>query len=77
MSPPRPMKPRPPQSDAVDNEGPTPLSKGRRHLAMRLDDAWLGFQTRLAIRRGRVETVIPYTGTAVLPGFGPRADRPK
>ncbi len=58
---PRPMKPRP-QSDAVDNASPTPLSNGRRHLAMRLDDAWLGFQTRLAIRRGRVETVIPYTG---------------
>ena len=58
---PRPMKPRP-QSDAVDSQHPTPLSKGRRHLAMRLDDAWLGLQTRLAIRRGRVETVIPYTG---------------
>ncbi|MHA7208185.1 App1 family protein [Arthrobacter sp. MDT1-65] len=35
---------------------------GERHVAMRLDDAWLRFQTRLAIRRGRVETVIPYTG---------------
>jgi phosphatidate phosphatase APP1 len=33
-----------------------------RHLAVRLDDAWLKFQTRLAIRRGRVDTVIPYTG---------------
>ncbi|MCU1634101.1 MAG: uncharacterized protein JWM61_2753 [Micrococcaceae bacterium] len=29
---------------------------------MRLDDAWLRFQTRVAIRRGRVETIIPYTG---------------
>ena len=35
---------------------------GDRHLGMRLDDAWLRFQTRLAVRRGRVETVIPYTG---------------
>lgn len=34
----------------------------RRHLALRLDDAWLGLQTRLALRRGRVQTVIPYTG---------------
>ncbi|MBT2584927.1 App1 family protein [Arthrobacter sp. ISL-95] len=58
---PRRKKPRP-QFDAVDKQDPTPLSKGRRHLAMRLDDAWLGLQTRLAIRRGRVETVIPYTG---------------
>ncbi|MPY11054.1 App1 family protein [Arthrobacter bussei] len=33
-----------------------------RHLALRLDDAWLRFQTRLAVRRGRVHTVIPYTG---------------
>ncbi|MHA7286259.1 App1 family protein [Arthrobacter sp. MDT3-44] len=33
-----------------------------RHLAVRLDDAWLKFQTRLAVRRGRVVTVIPYTG---------------
>ena len=55
------MKPRP-QSDAVASDGPKPPGNGRRHLALRLDDAWLGFQTRLAIRRGRVETVIPYTG---------------
>ncbi|UYY80585.1 DUF2183 domain-containing protein [Arthrobacter sp. YA7-1] len=41
---------------------PTPSSRVRRHLALRLDDGWLKFQTRLAIRRGRVETVIPYTG---------------
>ncbi len=41
---------------------PTPSSRVRRHLALRLDDGWLSFQTRLAIRRGRVETVIPYTG---------------
>jgi phosphatidate phosphatase APP1 len=33
-----------------------------RHVAVRLDDAWLKFQTRLAVRRGRVDTVIPYTG---------------
>ena len=33
-----------------------------RHLALRLDDAWLRLQTRVALRRGRVETVIPYTG---------------
>nr|WP_235436274.1 phosphatase domain-containing protein [Arthrobacter sp. RIT-PI-e] len=29
---------------------------------MRLNDAWLSFQTRIALRRGKVETVIPYTG---------------
>ncbi|WP_026548106.1 App1 family protein [Paenarthrobacter nicotinovorans] len=57
----RPLKPRP-TSDAVDNGGTRQPGKTRRHLALRLDDAWLGFQTQLAIRRGRVETVIPYTG---------------
>lgn len=55
------MKPRS-QSDAVEGGSPKPPKKGRRHLALKLDDAWLRFQTRLAIRRGRVETVIPYTG---------------
>jgi phosphatidate phosphatase APP1 len=39
----------------------SPVPEGR-HLAMRLDDAWLRLQTRLAVRRGRIETVIPYTG---------------
>ncbi|WAH97239.1 App1 family protein [Arthrobacter sp. MMS18-M83] len=57
---PRPVKPRT-QSDSVDSGGPAPSGEGR-HLALKLDDAWLRFQTRLAIRRGRVETVIPYTG---------------
>jgi phosphatidate phosphatase APP1 len=58
---PLPVKPRA-LSDSVDSGGPTALSGARRHLALRLDDGWLRFQTRLAIRRGRVETVIPYTG---------------
>ena len=39
----------------------SPAAEGR-HFAMRLDDAWLRLQTRLAVRRGRIETVIPYTG---------------
>jgi phosphatidate phosphatase APP1 len=58
---PRPVKPRT-LSDSVDRGAPTPPSGESRHLALRLDDAWLRFQTRLAIQRGRVETVIPYTG---------------
>ncbi|MFC3298989.1 DUF2183 domain-containing protein [Arthrobacter agilis] len=33
-----------------------------RHMALRLDDAWLRLQTRVALKRGRVDTVIPYTG---------------
>ncbi|MBJ2122347.1 DUF2183 domain-containing protein [Arthrobacter sp. MSA 4-2] len=36
--------------------------KERTHLGMKIDDTWLGFQRRLAIRRGHVQTVIPYTG---------------
>ncbi|WP_416418041.1 App1 family protein [Paenarthrobacter aromaticivorans] len=64
---PRPEKPRilPKSDDAqppTPGSGPTPGNGKRRHLAVRLDDAWLRFQTRVAIRRGRVETVIPYTG---------------
>ncbi|GAA2870143.1 App1 family protein [Paenarthrobacter ilicis] len=51
-----------PESDAGVITGPKPPREQARHLAMRLDDAWLDFQTKLAIRRGKVETVIPYTG---------------
>lgn len=36
--------------------------KERTHLAMRIDEAWLSLQTRLVLKRGHVETVIPYTG---------------
>jgi phosphatidate phosphatase APP1 len=36
--------------------------KERTHLGMKIDNAWLGFQRRLAVRRGYVQTVIPYTG---------------
>ncbi|MFJ5955940.1 App1 family protein [Paenarthrobacter sp. NPDC092416] len=43
-------------------EGPQASGGAGRHLAMRLDDGWLRLQTRIAIRRGHVETVIPYTG---------------
>ncbi|WP_425455990.1 App1 family protein [Arthrobacter echini] len=32
------------------------------NIALRLDDAWLGFQTRRAVRLGRTKTVIGYTG---------------
>jgi phosphatidate phosphatase APP1 len=49
-------------SDSLEGAGSTTSSRARRHVALRLDDGWLKFQTRLAIRRGRVETVIPYTG---------------
>ncbi|WP_104117408.1 App1 family protein [Arthrobacter sp. B1805] len=51
-----------PSSDSPTDSTPTKPGTEDRHLAVRLDDAWLRFQTRLAIRRGRVETVIPYTG---------------
>ncbi|MDI2037049.1 App1 family protein [Paenarthrobacter nitroguajacolicus] len=57
----RPAKPRP-TSHVGKGGSLTPPREQARHIAMRLDDAWLRFQTRLAIRRGRVETVIPYTG---------------
>ncbi|MFE4194296.1 App1 family protein [Paenarthrobacter sp. NPDC056912] len=58
---PRPVKPR---ALSVNHEsgGQTPAKSPGRHFALRLDDAWLRFQTRLAIRRGRVVTVIPYAG---------------
>ncbi len=32
------------------------------NIALRLDDAWLRFQTRRAVRLGRTKTIIPYTG---------------
>lgn len=51
------------QSDTKQAGQPaSSVSAGGRHLATMLDDAWLRFQTRLAIRRGRVVTVIPHTG---------------
>lgn len=49
-------------SDSPSSSTPTQPGLEARHLALRLDDAWLRFQTRVAIRRGRVETIIPYTG---------------
>ncbi len=51
-----------PDVEAPASTGPTDTETEARHLAMRLDDAWLRFQTRIAVRRGRVVTVIPYTG---------------
>ncbi|MEV7605643.1 phosphatase domain-containing protein [Paenarthrobacter sp. NPDC089322] len=57
---PRLVKPRA-RSGNDDSQRTLQGDKGR-HLAVRLDDAWLRFSTQLAIRRGRVETVIPYTG---------------
>ncbi|MHA7155035.1 App1 family protein [Arthrobacter sp. TMN-50] len=44
---------------------PKPDSDGvkeRTHVGMRVDDAWHSIQTNLAIKRGHVETIIPYTG---------------
>ena len=32
------------------------------HPGMRLDDAWVALQQRIALKRGHIETVIPYTG---------------
>lgn len=58
---PRPAEPHDPSANA-ENSSTTPSGPEGRHLAVRLDDAWLRLQTRLAVRRGRVETVIPYTG---------------
>ncbi|WP_043444984.1 App1 family protein [Arthrobacter sp. L77] len=57
----RPHSLKPHARSANPSRATTPAGE-ERHVAMRLDDAWLRFQTRLAIRRGRVETVIPYTG---------------
>jgi phosphatidate phosphatase APP1 len=57
---PRSEEPR--DSSAGPSSSPaTPVIEDR-HLAVRLDDAWLRLQTRVAVRRGRIETVIPYTG---------------
>ncbi|MHA7276244.1 App1 family protein [Arthrobacter sp. HLT1-21] len=36
--------------------------KERTHVGMRIDDAWHSVQTNLALKRGHVETIIPYTG---------------
>jgi len=57
----RPARPRP-SFNAGKSSSLTQPREQARHIAMRLDDAWLRLQTGLAIRRGRVETVIPYTG---------------
>ncbi|WP_104164466.1 App1 family protein [Arthrobacter sp. SX1312] len=56
---PHPLKPH--ARSTSPDRAMTPAGE-ERHVAMRLDDAWLRFQTRRAIRRGRMETVIPYTG---------------
>lgn len=50
------LRPARPTPDAPASES------GAGNIALRLDDAWLGFQTRRALRLGRTETVIPYTG---------------
>ncbi|MBE0010893.1 App1 family protein [Arthrobacter sp. AET 35A] len=34
----------------------------RTHLGLRIDDAWHSVQTNIAIKRGHVQTIIPYTG---------------
>jgi phosphatidate phosphatase APP1 len=51
-----------PEAEMAATDLPGAEVKERTHLGMKLDDAWLSFQRRLALRRGHVETVIPYTG---------------
>lgn len=45
--------PLPPREDGV---------RERTHLGLMIGDTWLALQTRIAEHRGRVETIIPYTG---------------
>ncbi|MFK0006337.1 App1 family protein [Paenarthrobacter sp. NPDC090520] len=58
----RSQTPRTPSRTAGAGHPPSYATSGRRHLAARIDDAWLRFQNKLAIRRGHVVTVIPHTG---------------
>lgn len=47
-----------PDQAASDNDG----AGERTHLGLRIDDAWHSLQTNIALKRGHVETIIPYTG---------------
>lgn len=49
-SPPPPL---PPHEDEI---------RERTHLGLMIGDTWHSLQTRIAEQRGRVETIIPYTG---------------
>ena len=52
-------------SSSTPSSQPDPHSDGvkeRTHLGLRIDDAWHSVQTNVAIKRGHVETIIPYTG---------------
>ncbi|WP_051478931.1 phosphatase domain-containing protein [Arthrobacter sp. H5] len=52
-------------SPAPEDHAPQPSEDGvkeRTHLGLMIDDAWHSFQTRVALKRGRIETIIPYTG---------------
>ncbi|MBM7782942.1 App1 family protein [Arthrobacter tumbae] len=48
-----PVPPLPPHEDEV---------RERTHLGLMIGDTWHALQTRIAEQRGRVETIIPYTG---------------
>lgn len=58
----RSQAPRTPSDSLEAGHPASSVKEGSRHLAARLDDAWLRLQTRLAIRRGHVVTVVPHTG---------------
>ncbi|WP_019482499.1 App1 family protein [Arthrobacter sp. TB 23] len=52
-------------SSSTPSSQPDPQRDGvkeRTHLGLRIDDAWHSVQTNVAIKRGHVETIIPYTG---------------
>lgn len=57
------------KSDYASENGPEGVPgkpqggvRERTHLGLRIGDTWHAIQTQIAERRGRVETVIPYTG---------------
>lgn len=52
-------------SSSTSSSQPDPQRDGVKeptHLGLRIDDAWHSVQTNVALRRGHVETIIPYTG---------------
>ncbi|GAA1131188.1 App1 family protein [Arthrobacter flavus] len=52
-------------SSSTSSSQPDPQRDGVKeptHLGLRIDDAWHSVQTNVAIKRGHVETIIPYTG---------------
>ncbi|WP_375164859.1 App1 family protein [Arthrobacter sp.] len=61
-------RPEDPASSASGQSTPIPLPppgaeiRERTHLGLMIGDTWHSLQTRIAEKRGRVETIIPYTG---------------